>query len=357
MKYSRDMKALLSRISLVIVGCMIVLSCSKQDVKDVGKDMVDVRLALSVSGTAYTKDVDDADATLDYTTDNQNKINDLYILLVDKDGKFQYLVEELFAQDNSNTVSKGIIPRPAAGSRLVLMANLNQQNLSATSDIRTWLNGFKGQDVETIYNYAVFSNTSGVWSLSSRSIPMWGEVEVGTQAGGELNLSCDMYKALAKINIWVNEKKGIEGFEINRVVVKNSLDKGYCVSQSYLSSDISVQYGNPHIPANAVNRVLDAEYGNLSVTTAFSDEIYVVEQDNSAEDMDPVTVEVHYTYNGAAGVGIINFKDEKGNAFDVIRNHSYIFNISRVSGVETNVSLIYDVVDYYDIHKINLGFN
>ena len=107
MKYSRDMKALLSRISLVIVGCMIVLSCSKQDVKDVGKDMVDVRLALSVSGTAYTKDVDDADATLDYTTDNQNKINDLYILLVDKDGKFQYLVEELFAQDNSNTVYKG----------------------------------------------------------------------------------------------------------------------------------------------------------------------------------------------------------------------------------------------------------
>jgi hypothetical protein len=82
-----------------------------------------------------------------------------------------------------------------------------------------------------------------------------------------------------------------------------------------------------------------------------------VEQDNSAEDIDPITVEVHYTYNGAAGVGIINFKDEKGNAFDVIRNHSYIFNISRVSGVETNVSLIYDVVDYYDIHKINLGFN
>ena len=351
------MKTLLSRISLIIVGCMIAMSCSKQDVVDLGGDMVDVRLSLSISGTAYTKDVDDADAKLDYTTDNQNKINDLYILLVDKDGKFQYLVEELLEQNNSKTVYEGIIPRPAAGSKLVLMANVNQQRMSNTEDAKTWLNSFKGQDVKNIYDCAVFSNTSGTWSLTSRSIPMWGEVEVGTPVDGNLSLSCDMYKALAKINIWVNEKKGIEGFEINKIVVKNSLDKGYCVSQSYLNNDVSVQYEDPYVPANAVNRVLDAEYANLKITTAYSDEIYVVEQDNSAEDMDPITVEVHYTYDGAQGVGTINFKDEKGDAFDVTRNHSYIFNISKVSGVETNVSLIYDVVDYYDIHKINLGFN
>ena len=104
------MKTLLSRLSLIIVGCMIVMSCSKQDVLDYESDMVDVRLSLSISGTAYTKDVDDADATLDYTTDNQNKINDLYILLVDKNGKFQYLVEELLEQNNSKTEYKGILP-------------------------------------------------------------------------------------------------------------------------------------------------------------------------------------------------------------------------------------------------------
>ena len=351
------MRTLLSRISLIIVGCMIVMSCSKQDVVDLGSDMVDVRLSLSISGTAYTKDVDDADVALDYTTDNQNKINDLYILLVDKDGKFQYLVEELLEQNNSKTLYKGIIPRPAAGSRLVLLANINQQDINNTADVKTWIGSFKGQDVKNIYNYAVFSNASGTWSLSNRSIPMWGEVEVGTPADGNLSLSCNMYKALAKINIWVNEKRGIEGFEINKIVVKNSLDKGYCVSQSYLSNDVSVQYEDPYVPSNAVNRLSDAEYTNLRVTTAYSDEIYVVEQDNSAEDINPITIEVHYTYDGVQGVGIINFKDENGDTFDVTRNHSYIFNISKVSGVETNVSLIYDVVDYYDIHKINLGFN
>ena len=342
---------------MMVTGCMILVSCSKDDAVGGVDGMIDVRLSLQVSGTAYTKDVDNSDATLDYTTGGQNNINDLYILLVDKNGKFQYLVDELLVQNTEKTLYKGTITRPAAGSRLVLMANMNQQNMSGTANVSAWLNGFKGQNIQNIYDSAVFAYSTGNWDLSGRSIPMWGEVEIGAPVDGNVTLSCDMYKALAKINIWVNEKKGIDGFVINKVVVKNSLDKGYFVSQSPLSSDISVQYGTPYVPADAANRASNAEYGNLNVTTAFSDAIFVVEQDNGAEGLDPITVEVHYTYDGAAGVGIINFKDENGNPFDVTRNHSYIFNISKVRGVETNVSLIYDVVDYYDIHRINLGFN
>ena len=351
------MRTLFSRILLAIVGCISVLSCSKQDILNPADNMVDVRLALTVSGTAYTKDVDDSNAALDYTTDNQNRINDLYILLVDKNGKFQYLVDELLVQNSSNTLYKGSIPRPPDGSKLVLMANINQQSMGITTNVTTWLNTFKGKDVKDIYDSAIFSNSTGVWSLTDKSIPMWGETEIGEVGTGTLSLTCDMYKALAKINVWVNGKKGIEGFVINRIVVKNSLDKGYFVSQSALDPDITVQYDTPYVPASAANRTANAEYANLAVTDAFSDQIYIVEQDNSDTELNPVTVEVHYTLDGAAGVGTINFKDENGTSFNVTRNHSYIFNISKVRGVETNVSLVYDVVDYYDIHKIDLGFN
>lgn len=341
----------------MVVGCMTLLSCSKEETIGKVDSMIDVRLSLTLSGTAYTRDVDNKDAALDYTTDNQNKINDLYILLIDKNGKFQYLVDELLVQNTEKTLYKGTIQRPAAGSKLVLLANINQQNLSGTSDVTTWLNTFKGQAVKNIYDNAVFSNATGNWDLTSRSIPMWGEAEIGTPVEGNVTLSCNLYKALAKVNIWVNEKRGLDGFEITKIVVKNSLDRGYCVSQSPLFSDLAIQYEEPYVPTMAANRTADAEYTNLSVTDAYSDKIYVVEQINNSETLSPITVEVHYTLYGEAGVGTINFKDENGVAFNVTRNHSYIFNISKVSGTNTNVSLVYDVVDYYDIHQINIGFN
>ncbi len=336
---------------------MTLLSCSKDD--SIGKvdNMIDVRLSLSVSGTAYTKDVDNRNATLDYSTDNQNKINDLYILLVDKNNKFQYLVDELIAQNTDNTLYKGYIERPQAGSRLVLLANINQQGFAGNSSVSEWLNSYKGKDVKEIYNNAIINNATGNWDIDSKSIPMWGEIEVGTPVESNLSLTCDLYKALAKINIWVNEKKGLDGFVITKITVKNSLDKGYCVSQSELNPDINIQYQDPYIPADAVNRQADAEYANLTVTDAYSDKIFVVEQDNAAQGTTPITIDVHYTMNGIARVGTIRFVDKQGASFNVTRNHSYIFNISKVSNVETNVSLIYDVVDYYDIHKINIGFN
>lgn len=351
------MKTLLSKILLTVVGCIILMSCTKEtQVNDIDR-MINISLSLSISGTAYTKDVDNRNTSLDYSTELQNRVNDLYILLVDKNGKFTYLVDELTVQNNNNTLYEGSIIRPEAGSVLVLMANLNQQNLGGNSSTVTWLESFIGQDIKNLYDAAIFSNNSGIWELADRSIPMWGKVEIGTPVGGKVYLTCDLYKALAKINIWINDKQGIEGFAVNKVVVRNSLDKGYCVSQSTLSPDVNIQYQTPYVPTNVANRSTDAEYTGLNVTDAFSDAIYVVEQSNSSTDTNAIEVDVHYTIDGNQGVGTIAFKDDNGNLFDVVRNHSYIFNITKVSGTETSVSLIYDVVDYYDIHKINIGFN
>ena len=61
--------------------------------------------------------------------------------------------------------------------------------------------------------------------------------------------------------------------------------------------------------------------------------IYLPEQTNY-DDASSVTLIVNYTYNGDTQVRSIEFrKDGNGDRFDVIRNHSYIFNITSV-GVE-----------------------
>ena len=81
--------------------------------------------------------------------------------------------------------------------------------------------------------------------------------------------------------------------------------------------------------------------------------IYLPEKKN--EENDNVTITVNYTYNNENLTGTIHFKkDGIGDRFDIIRNHSYIFNIK--TAVETDQKLIYEVINYYNEYEMNIGF-
>ena len=72
--------------------------------------------------------------------------------------------------------------------------------------------------------------------------------------------------------------------------------------------------------------------------------IYLPEQSNTATGSTPVKLLVEYTYNGVSytgdKAGVIEFKDsDTSQAFDVVRNHSYIFNITSV-GAELGLTCV-----------------
>lgn len=345
---------------------------------------VPVQLTLSFSGSGpMSRDVTSSDETLDYTTDPQSAMiqDDVYVLVIDaNDGEILYMIEDLEISNAGNgryhdKVLRGTMQQTAVGEtvKLVVLANLDQNQLTNASgdeisDVNAYLkskvktstaNGAKISTIynDLIYNYSAVStndgeSTSTPWNLDNRRIPMWGQTVATTVPANGMELDCFLYRAIAKVNIWINNKEGIkdsEGnfkFSINKITINNVNKQGYCayVDESSTtkqpSSDITVQYTLPKEPAG-VQQQDGIVYNDLNVTTSYSDMIYLPEQDNTgkAEGYTPVEMIVEYTYNGDIydGVhdpekpaGIIRFEDNKG-LFDVIRNHSYIFNVTKDS--------------------------
>lgn len=343
---------------------------------------VPVQLTLSFSGSGpMSRDVTSSDETLDYTTDPQSAMiqDDVYVLVIDaNDGEILYMIEDLEISNAGNgryhdKVLRGTMQQTAVGEtvKLVVLANLDQNQLTNASgdeilDVNAYLkskvktstaNGAKISTIynDLIYNYSAVStnddgeSTSTPWNLDNRRIPMWGQTVATTVPANGMELDCFLYRAIAKVNIWINNKEGIkdsEGnfkFSINKITINNVNKQGYCayVDESSTtkqpSSDITVQYTLPKEPAG-VQQQDGIVYNDLNVTTSYSDMIYLPEQDNTgkAEGYTPVKMIVEYTYNGQSyteannNAGIIEFKDENG-VFDVIRNHSYIFNVTKES--------------------------
>ena len=222
-----------------------------------------------------------------------------------------------------------------------------------------------------IYNY---NGTPTPWTLTgdnARRIPMWGESQSTTvPPAQDVTLTCYLYRALAKVQIWVNMKEGIDGFEINSITVNNIHTKGYCVSQANFDDDSPHYAGTngfkpyvapyPYIPAN------EEEYSYQSVTynsiptedgktKFFSDMIYLPEQVNKGA-TEPVTITVNYTYKTVTQDGIIRFTEggveDQSKAFDIIRNHSYIFNIN----YDAEPAMYYEVIDWTSVNNGTLNF-
>ena len=407
------MRSWLTYIFLSMVACATVLTSCNDVLSEEGfsncSDRTTVRLTISFGGDGgpMSRDVGTdpvpEDDDLDDTTEEQAEIvaEDIYALVVDASDKFLYRIKDLTIKDGP--ASDGYYTRTLEGTmiqttqqvKIVLLANLIQNKITVNTtaldskiNVETFIDGYEGQnvDVNTIYNQLIYNydGTTTPWTLTgdkARRIPMWGESQPTTVPPTEsIDLTCYLYRALAKVQIWVNMKDGIDGFVINSIKVNNIHTKGYCVSQADFDDDSQHYAGTngfkpyvapyPYIPADK------EEYSYQSVTynsiptedgktKYFSDMIYLPEQENTDESN--VTITVYYTYNNNkygsldpdvepyGEPGIIEFKiDGKGDRFDIIRNHSYIFNINKVEEV---TGKIYYVVDEWDAETINIPFN
>ena len=240
----------------------------------------------------------------------------------------------------------GNIPDDVVGQdiRLVILSNLNQNqiNLGNASSVKDFLTSKIGDEVSEIYQSLIYTYNydDAPWEIIRegkvvRRIPMWGETKNFTLPADGLTLECLLYRAIAKVNIWINGKEGINSFKINSITVNHANKGGYVVSSQTVSGDITIQYTEPDVPSTVTSfsETEKITYDNLTeeqATKAFSDVIFLPEHDNTGEGSTPVSLTVNYTFNGETLEKDIEFKDKQGQPFDVVRNHSYIFDITKV---------------------------
>jgi len=397
------MKSWLTYICL-FVGCILTLpSCSPEADFDVSTDETSVELTLSYSGDGpMSRDVGSPAPDLDYTTSAQCAldVNDIFVLAfeteTDANGKETLtlldIVKDLeLTKVNTDTWTiKGSMPQQGANKtiRFAVLTNLVQNGivigntaLDTKAAVETVLNGMIGQTATAIYEKLVYNyNASqGKWVIENRRIPMWGISEATQLNQSEINLpAMDLYRAVAKVQIWVNNKQGIAGqdgqsgtdddFIITSIVVNNANAQGYCASLLTPNSSSAIQYEDASVPNNVstletityIPEDKDVEYeidgeekqSFNDARESYSDFIYLPEQINT--DTDAVTITINYTYNGDPMVGTIEFKENGvGDRFDVIRNHSYIFNINKIE--EQTGKLYYYVT--WNTEEVNIDFN
>ena len=374
----------------LFAGCVLSLpSCTHDEVMDTDSIETSVELTLSyASGEPISRDVasrEDEDG-LDYTTEAQCElaIDDIYILAFDQtNDKLLGLVEELeFVEDNTtNYYTKKIKgrmrPQQAETSvYFAVLTNLNQNSIQAANgNPAAYLKGQIGQTSSTIYQNLIYTSITGKWITNDVRIPMWGKTGITTLSDGSLiNMGCNLYRAVAKVQIWMDGKQGIPGsnnnstdddFKITSIVVNNVNNQGYCASLKTPSNDIKVQYTEASVPSSVSKSTSityvpldgDVEYEIEGSTEkqkfnaareAYSDFIYLPEHLNDGTDND-VTITINFTYNGESRTGTLYFKNYTTNeTWDVIRNHSYVFNITGVnSAVDVESPLKYQVMNWW----------
>ena len=342
--------------TVLFIGLSFVSCTDKNAFFDEMGQKVPVSLTVSFTGDVPSRDVNDKDDNLDYTTDPQSAMSsdDTYVLIVSQaDNKLLGLVQDLKLELVYNNYNEkrllGNIPADFVGKeiRLVILTNLTQNQLDLgeeESSVKDFLESKIGETASSIYQSLVYSYQyeDAPWEIldkdgkQKRRIPMWGETGEFTLPVEGKNLSCLLYRAIAKVNIWINGKEGINSFKINSITVNHANNGGYVVSSKELSSDITVQYTTPDVPAT-VTPFSDTEkitYSNLTdeqATKAFSDVIFLPEHDNTSKEKTPVSLTVNYDFNGDKGLEKnIEFKDKSEAPFDVVRNHSYIFDIVKI---------------------------
>jgi hypothetical protein len=353
------MKKWYSYIILALV-CIGFASCQDSDMmpqlQTDGRVSVHLQIALpggdSAQRGATARDFTD-DGTDDTTSDQKALSDDDVFVLVFQNGVLIDQVKGLRfdavtggTNPSSRTLTGTFVqPETDESLELVVLTNLVQNQLvdiansSTLSGIQAFFDRKKGSSPSEIYESLIYQYGSSKWNIQSRRIPMWGTTGTfSLDRANELKKSCNLHRAVAKLGFLINatnagsEGQGIDGFMITGISIKGMMDKGYCVSQAAMSNDY---YTTPYVPAAAGTQTIT--YSDLYVTTSYKDRIYLPEQ---VIQNHPLTIAVSYTYKGKAKTKEITFDE------NVIRNHSYLYNITAVTPDDFDVTISYAVEEW-----------
>ncbi len=369
-------------------------------------------MATRVGGDNQTYD------DLDYETDYQYYIgtNDVYVLLFEADDDEDDSNDVLYKVPNVSLAGKnGDDTRTITGSLseedadktltvdvLVNLAQNECNNMTKTSDITGWLRDMAaaGYTREEVYKaIGTFSypevtddNPYGVWKLDpdngERYLPMWGKTS-GTLTiykDVENTCACNLYRSVAKMGVMVDGD--CETFELREIYLYYINEEGKFVSSKEPNSSINVQYTEPDVPDGVDHRDIEHPlvYKDIPEDGSYLNQIYLAEADNqNVDDGEPVVMVVGGIYKGGdyegEGLGVtqeqinyyrIDMIDDSGGytdangVFNIIRNHSYVFNILNANNPGTSdpdprraaAGLEVEILDYTDVpmHGINAQY-
>ena len=261
----------------LFAGCVLSLpSCTYDEQIDADTTEAFVELTLSYAQDPMSRDVGSKNDELDYTTETQCALdlNDIFILAFKKTDnttdELIGLVEDLTMV--GNTIKGRMRPQPSAiNVYFAVLANLTQNQIkdangNVVTNMVAFLKGMIGQTSNAVYQKLIFNTNDGKWldvyNETTKEweprIPMWGKTNVKQLDKGLLiNDGCNLYRALAKVQIWVNNKTGLAGtdpnsndddFKITSIVVNNANSQGYCASLLVPNSNPAIQYEDASVP-------------------------------------------------------------------------------------------------------------
>lgn len=339
---------------LVIVIGALITSCTDTTFNDGNSnlDNASVKLTLCLpcgdiastraGGTDASTGEEDGE---DY--ERQLSTEDIHLLIFENN----QLKEEVFnlqLRDQGNGIKElyGITANTYNSNvDIVVLANLKNSKVNFDS------NSYLGQSKETIYESLKYS-FEDFNKNKTKGIPMWGSITL-PQIVGNVNADIDLYRAVAKIGITVNEGKGLDNFTLTSVRAYFANTEGYCTPINVTASELAnKEILSPSIPATSEQySVASPIVFDKLQSNDFKNQLYISEANNKlpGEGKNAVCLVVGGIYDGEGLVDAgkecfyrIDFKDdlESGNkdnlkAYDLVRNHLYQFDIVEVSNPGT----------------------
>lgn len=366
------MKKWLSYIFMTAVFCMTAVSCSEEIFEEpLPAQSSTLRLTVYVPGgeTRVAGSYDGTSSGLDDSTNRQRFIDegDIYVLQFNSMGKLVHVVDPLTVSGSNGNPTRtlsGKLKR-VEGNRnyLVVLGNLRQQNINiqglGTSFSGTELLArYEGWEDSDIYKDLIFSYPSAPWNINDRKLPLWGKTDISLNQNQNIvvRANCGLYRGVAKIGVQV-DASCTDDFKLTSVYIYYINEKGYFAAPTKVPDpDRSVQYTEPDIPDCAQRGEDDpliyrlesyTEDGNNVVRDKkFLNQIYVTEADNKpgGRGARAMKIVVGGLYTGDNPnnttdttyyrIDLMDDKDNPGGEkqpFDIIRNHSYVFNINSVA--------------------------
>lgn len=369
MKGVRDMKKwLLYMLSVVL--CTGLFSCTAyeemDDIPSAGKGgEVKVSFVLNIPSSRSTTGGSDLDDN--YYWERYINETDIRAFVFIGD-KYQEEVKGLYIDPVSNEQNQirkitGMINNQYEEQKvqLVVLTNMASRGVKPFT-LKA------GMSKKELYEKLVYKYGDEAWTFSETEtesyIPMWGisggfsiEPDVLNHAG-----EIYMYRAIAKIDIKVNDGNGIDNFTIKKIELVNVPSEGYCASLNY--GEVNVEKGeafkHASVPATSValkDTLLVFEEGEKY---KIENRIYVPEM-TKYKPYPYFRIRIHttagiYEDERVYDIYMRDKQTDNQTTFEILRNHKYVINIKTITSTD-EVKVGYRINTWGQGTTVDIPFN